>query len=1202
MKSINLSRELCSGVRLLSLSLNENVNVNTRYRKRWRNEVEFLENNTRRYGRIDPFIFQNCLKAIRNEDITPKESLLLLKCCGPLMYNKTKAKRNQLLNELWTILKEKRVPLDIMHYNLLIKMYTENERPFDPEQILDEIKSADLRPNLRTYEFIVNKYCLDGDLDKVTQLLEKMNQEGLSLTAPMFDSLILGHFIKKDVNTARETFDLMKESGIEVTNSTYKNLIIGFLKNHETVNALDEIKQLMNSNSVKFEISEITEIIGHIPNKQMSNSDAKELKRFLIGHIEQNENYYNDLSNCCYNLILNGEHDVVRDLFNSYFTDVQSQEFFIKRLLVSIIKSDETKYKEFVQFLKELNPTFNFSSYTKSTLRNDIFSVDQILRIMSDLKSTLDSKDFGVYAAFLSKCTNEDEVHAITEQYLKNLDINWINHVKRHYLPRVEIDPFKFMEEHSKRNKNPDSVCLLKLSIYCTFFDQLEIDQLRKFTKQFNPNTNLLSNSYLLERMMEAIKTNPNKLKDVLFCLRGKLAYHKLFCDEVLKYCLNNLTDDQQIRTLVSYLDQNHVQIRTDRLDERQLNRLKNSYQSSGESQLSKLIDKLDCNEPIEIDRDLIKLRNSLDRKDLKLLLQAAVKNGNLEIANFFFDSQLQLHVPTLIKYTLLKLENKNEDRQKAIAFLDERLNKFADVKIRTLQAQIGQIFDKIKDDEKLAIAFIKRISLHLEPPTLYEHLIYFYSQTNNTDIGENLILLTSYLLNRDFNKVFRTMVAFIENKNTSLLQFLSDKLARDNAKYDKSKVYQELALAFVYTERFKQAIKVIQTNEFNVQDDVYHVFKVLQRLNKTEVIKQFAILVYQNSPRSRKQLLSILNDSLNKLKEEKLFQEILLEIKQLSASKPHYQNDRKHEEQLNEVAGVKSIEQERTEAISSIKDVNRSQEELIDLVDQIINKKKSLKLNVECDLIDRLISVGELEKTVDLVYDMLRNERYPIPATIKSVLKELSSQARIDLIDKLEPYVPLPLKESEFYKNNKIVAYLRTTDSEGEIVKCLKDIQTFSADLIDQILTIKPEFEEKIISELKAKKKSNLNYIWLHLIKSSKFDMAIDLVEKHSNELNPQNLLFQPILNLAKQTNNVELAGQLVAYATKFDLKPSTIQSIYNVYTKSCLNADLINEVQQAVEQHYKSRPDIKLELQNLDEKLINKLDKSFIDKFIKI
>ncbi len=511
----------------------------------------------------------------------------------------------------------------------------------------------------------------------------------------------------------------------------------------------------------------------------MSNSDAKELKQFLIGRIEQNENYYNDLSNCSYNLIMNGEHDVVRDLFNSYFPDVQSQEFFIKRLIVSIIKSDETKYKEFVQFLKELNPTFNFSSYTKSTLRNDLFSVDKILSIMADLKSTLNSKDFGVYAAFLEKCTTEDEVHAITEQYLKNLDINWINHVKRHYLPRVQIDLFKFMENHAKRNKNADSVCLLKLSIYCTFFDQLKIDQLKKFTQQFNPNINLLSNSYLIKNMIEAIKANPDKYKDVLFCLRGKLSYHRLFCEEVVKYCLDNLPDDQQIRMLVSYLDQNRVEIRTDRLNERQLNRLKSSFQSLGESQLSKLKEKLECNEPIEIDSNLIELRNSLKIKDLKQLFRTAMNNGNLEIANFFFNPQLDLQVPTIIKYTLLKLEDKNEDRQKAIAFMDERLNEFPDVKIRTLHGQIGRIFDKIKDDEKLVFAFIKRISLHLEPVDLYEHLLYFYSQTNNAGVGENLILLTSYLLNRDVNRVFRTMVAFIENKNTTLLQFLSDKLAK---------------------------------------------------------------------------------------------------------------------------------------------------------------------------------------------------------------------------------------------------------------------------------------------------------------------------------------------------------------------------------------------------------------------------------------
>jgi len=1205
LKSINLSRDVLSGVRLLSLHLSENVTINEngRNEKRWKSELEYLETNTRRYGRIDPFIFQNCVKTIKYEDLTTKQSLLLMKCCGPLMYNKHKEKRIQMLKELWNIFKDKQIPFDIMHYNLLIKMYIENDYDFNPQDILAEIKSMGLKPNLRTYEFIVNKYCIDGKLDQVTNLLESMNAEGLSLTAAMFDSLILGHFINKDVKTALETFELMKESNIDVTSSTYKNIIIGYLKNHKDVNNLvDKVKQLVDDNMVKFEAVDIERIFDSIPRKEIDAKDEKELKEFLITHIVENENVFNDITHFCYRLILNQDYNLVEKLFNQYFNDSQSKEYFSRCLTVSILKSDETSVRDFFLFLRDLYPDFNFMHYVRHIIRNGPYKIDKVISVINDVRPLLESGELGLLGLFVDKCENEDDLHKLTEHYLSCLEVSWINHIKINFLPRIPTDLIEFVKEHLKRNSNQESIELLKLSVFCTYFDQLEIDKLRQFVEEIRPNINLLSNKYLISRSAEVLEKQPDKLDSLLICLQTKLNLHRGFRYEFIKYCIENLEDGEKLRKIIEFYDLNEIEIYMDRFEERHMQRLKELFTNPNKANFEKLVKMIMNRENIEIDDNLTKFVNNLQIGRRAQLFRLALKNNNYELTNVFYDPRVGLNLPNVIRHVLLKLQN-GEDKMTTIQYLDDRLGQMPNLKIISIFSAVDQIFDFVKDDKQVTYIYVNRISQHLDPERLYEHLSYFYSKTKDESIGQNLISLNKFLLNRNqINRVFRTMLLFIENKNTKLLQTLCDKLSFDQEIYTKSKIYQELALAFVFSKRYKQAIKVIQTDEFLIDNSIGDLIVYLINDNKKEIIKQYAILVYQNSTKSRKLLLRILSEQFTKLNQTDLFQDILLEIKKLSVSQR--QKTTSDDEQILTNEQVESIESKKDEhideIIESVRSKHESKEEMIKLVDKVLNRKIELKLNVECDLIDRLMGKGELEKAFDLVYDMLRNERYPIPGTIKNFLKELSLKARTDLIEKLEAYTPVPLKESEFYKSNKIIAKLRNLTSDEQIKDCLNEIQIFSADLIDQILLIKPEFESKIISLLKQKKKSNLNYIWLSFMKNSKFDKALDLVEKNVNELNVQNLLFRPIINLVRQNNNIELARQLVNYSNKYELNENTVQSIYNVYMKSCLNADLIDEVKQTIEQHYKLRPDIKLEIQNLDEQLVAKLGQSFVEKYL--
>lgn len=82
----------------------------------------------------------------------------LLRCCGKLMYETPEKVRELLAGNLWQFTKEKKIPLDITHYNSLIRVLNENQTVFDPQNLLDEISATDLTPDRVTYQRLFQLY------------------------------------------------------------------------------------------------------------------------------------------------------------------------------------------------------------------------------------------------------------------------------------------------------------------------------------------------------------------------------------------------------------------------------------------------------------------------------------------------------------------------------------------------------------------------------------------------------------------------------------------------------------------------------------------------------------------------------------------------------------------------------------------------------------------------------------------------------------------------------------------------------------------------------------------------------------------------------------------------------------------------------------------------------------------------------------
>lgn len=212
------------------------------------------------------------------KDVMVNLSLLaaiLIRCCGKLMSETPEKARELLAGNLWQYIKEKKIPLDISHYNSLIRVLNENQTNYDPEKMLEEMHSSQLTPDRVTYQRLIHQYCMQGNVDGATKLLEKMKDLEMELNELTFASLILGYGKQENPPATEEMFELMRTNGVEPGSRSYAAAItaqIGLLP--KSPSAIDEIKKLH-------------ELIEN-ENIQFTTHEAGDLLNVLLPHKDNN--------------------------------------------------------------------------------------------------------------------------------------------------------------------------------------------------------------------------------------------------------------------------------------------------------------------------------------------------------------------------------------------------------------------------------------------------------------------------------------------------------------------------------------------------------------------------------------------------------------------------------------------------------------------------------------------------------------------------------------------------------------------------------------------------------------------------------------------------------------------------------------------------------------------------------------------------
>lgn len=119
----------------------------------------------------------------------------------------------------------------------------------DPQKILD----SSISPDRLNYQKQIHDFCLQGDINGATTVIEKMKQSGMEMNESIFSALIIGYGKQESPPLVREIFDLMRSNGIEPgSSSIVAALSVQADKLSNDPNATDELKALCETIESEF--------------------------------------------------------------------------------------------------------------------------------------------------------------------------------------------------------------------------------------------------------------------------------------------------------------------------------------------------------------------------------------------------------------------------------------------------------------------------------------------------------------------------------------------------------------------------------------------------------------------------------------------------------------------------------------------------------------------------------------------------------------------------------------------------------------------------------------------------------------------------------------------------------------------------------------------------------------------------------------
>ncbi|XP_039283896.1 leucine-rich PPR motif-containing protein, mitochondrial [Nilaparvata lugens] len=298
--------------------------------------IRRLDEDARRMGRISIKELKDVIQEIQStKTATSTQSLMVIRCCGNLVPEETPEFRTKLVKEVWSTLEKLGIPMDVSHYNALLRVYLENEHPFSPVEFLSELEHKGIEPNRVTFQRLVAAYCQRADLDGATRILEYMREKQMPISEGVFNALIMGHAKAGDMESAKGIVGVMSQANLEPNNDTYTTLLCGYARVGDA-SAIESLLQECETKEICLGDRDYLEIIY-----TLAVNDQQQLIDFILTKIGRSTGYNQDAANVILRLTTRGKEDIAYKIYETMVPSTRAEglpvaspgAFFVKQLV-----------------------------------------------------------------------------------------------------------------------------------------------------------------------------------------------------------------------------------------------------------------------------------------------------------------------------------------------------------------------------------------------------------------------------------------------------------------------------------------------------------------------------------------------------------------------------------------------------------------------------------------------------------------------------------------------------------------------------------------------------------------------------------------------------------------------------------------------------------------------------------------------------
>ncbi|XP_071440491.1 leucine-rich PPR motif-containing protein, mitochondrial [Hetaerina americana] len=264
-----------------------------------------LDMDVRRSGRITRKELEEVLEEMKHSrSATSSQSLMLIRCCGNLVPEEKPEVRTKLVQKIWETIDGLGIPMDISHYNALLRVYLENQHEFSPAEFLKDLETKGIEPNRVTYQRLIAHYCQKGDIAGATQILQHMKEKQLPVNEGVFNSLIMGHAQCGDMESAKGMLVVMEQAGLPPSAETYATLLCGFAK----LGDVESIRNILKECDAK-QIDIIDRDYMDVLYVAVKNGHP-EMADEILGRMRRVAGYNQDAVNLILKMINDGKEDI----------------------------------------------------------------------------------------------------------------------------------------------------------------------------------------------------------------------------------------------------------------------------------------------------------------------------------------------------------------------------------------------------------------------------------------------------------------------------------------------------------------------------------------------------------------------------------------------------------------------------------------------------------------------------------------------------------------------------------------------------------------------------------------------------------------------------------------------------------------------------------------------------------------------------